>query len=102
MARINRISITLCALLFTTLPFTPMAHASKQARVTPTNSHTIKTVDKKKSATTSQKTTKTSKKTATKTTSKTSTKTASSSKKRTATPAKSTKTANRRGKTAVA
>lgn len=98
MARINRISITLCALLFTTLPFTPMAHASKQARTTPTNSHTIKTVDKKKSATTSQKTTKTSKKTAT----KTSTKTASSSKKRTATPAKSTKTANRRGKTAAA
>ena len=61
MARINRISITLCALLFTTLPFTPMAHASKQARTTPTHSHTIKTVDKKKSATTSQKTTKTSK-----------------------------------------
>ncbi|EPT0878619.1 TPA: hydrolase, partial [Klebsiella pneumoniae] len=26
MARINRISITLCALLFTTLPLTPMAH----------------------------------------------------------------------------
>ncbi|EPO5935950.1 hydrolase, partial [Escherichia coli] len=25
MARINRISITLCALLFTTLPLTPMA-----------------------------------------------------------------------------
>ncbi|HDT2305665.1 TPA: C40 family peptidase [Citrobacter braakii] len=95
MARINRISITLCALLFTTLPFTPMAHASKQARTTPTHSHTIKTVDKKKSATTS-------KKTATKTTSKTSTKTASSSKHRTAAPAKSTKTANRRGKNTAA
>ncbi|MGQ7169879.1 hydrolase, partial [Escherichia sp. R-CC3] len=26
------VSITLCALLFTTLPLTPMAHASKQAR----------------------------------------------------------------------
>ncbi|WP_411378168.1 C40 family peptidase [Citrobacter portucalensis] len=102
MARINRISITLCALLFTTLPFTPMAHASKQARTTPTSTDPLKTVDKKKSATTSQKTTKTSKKTATKTTSKTSTKTASSSKKRTATPAKSTKTANRRGKTTAA
>ncbi|MBJ9570802.1 C40 family peptidase [Citrobacter braakii] len=102
MARINRISITLCALLFTTLPFTPMAHASKQARTTPTHSHTIKTVDKKKSATTSQKTTKTSKKTAAKTTSKTSTKTASSSKHRTAAPAKSTKTANRRGKNTAA
>ena len=101
MARINRISITLCALLFTTLPFTPMAHASKQARTTPTASHTVKTVDKKKSATASQKATKTNKKTATKNTSKTSTKTASSSKKRTATPAKSTKTANRRSKTAA-
>ena len=70
MARINRISITLCALLFTTLPFTPMAHASKQARTTPTASHTVKTVDKKKSATASQKATKTNKKTATKNTSK--------------------------------
>ncbi|ECG1214397.1 endopeptidase, partial [Salmonella enterica subsp. enterica] len=34
-ARINKISITLCALLFTTLPFTPMAHASRQAKATP-------------------------------------------------------------------
>nr|WP_226814048.1 MULTISPECIES: C40 family peptidase [Citrobacter] len=83
------------------MPFTPMAHASKQARTTPTASHTVKTVDKKKSATASQKATKTNKKTATKNTSKTSTKTASSSKKRTATPAKSTKTANRRSKTAA-
>ncbi|MBJ3590756.1 C40 family peptidase [Salmonella enterica subsp. enterica serovar Saintpaul] len=94
MARINRISITLCALLFTTLPFTPMAHASKQARATTTVSHSLQTVDKKKSSTTSQKTAK-------KTTSKTSSKIASSSKKRTATPAKSTKTATRRGKVAT-
>lgn len=32
MARINKISITLCALLFTTLTFTPVANASQQAR----------------------------------------------------------------------
>jgi len=31
-ARINKISITLCALLFTTLTFTPVANASQQAR----------------------------------------------------------------------
>ena len=101
MARINRISITLCALLFTTLPFTSVAHASKQARTTPAVSHTLKTVDKKKSATASKKVTQTSKKTAKKTTSKSSTKTASSSKKRTATPAKTTKTVNRRSKVAT-
>ncbi|EED0310659.1 endopeptidase, partial [Escherichia coli] len=39
MARINRISITLCALLFTTLPLTPMAHASKQARESSATTH---------------------------------------------------------------
>lgn len=49
MARINKISITLCALLFTTLPFTPMAHASRQAKATPAVSHVTKTADKKKS-----------------------------------------------------
>ncbi|EBP9405326.1 endopeptidase, partial [Salmonella enterica] len=48
-ARINKISITLCALLFTTLPFTPMAHASRQAKATPAVSHVTKTADKKKS-----------------------------------------------------
>ncbi|ESG11858.1 hypothetical protein SEEP9945_22450 [Salmonella enterica subsp. enterica serovar Pullorum str. 19945] len=51
MARINKISITLCALLFTTLPFTPMAHASRQAKATPAVSHVTKTADKKKSTT---------------------------------------------------
>lgn len=59
MARINRISITLCALLFTTLPFTPMAHASKQTSGTP---HVTKTADKKKSTSTNKKLTKTSQK----------------------------------------
>ncbi|KCU92342.1 superoxide dismutase [Salmonella enterica subsp. enterica serovar Cerro str. FSL R8-0235] len=60
MARINKISITLCALLFTTLPFTPMAHASRQAKATPAVSHVTKTADKKKSTT--KKISKTSKK----------------------------------------
>ncbi len=60
MARINKISITLCALLFTTLPFTPMAHASVQAKATPAVSHVTKTADKKKSTT--KKISKTSKK----------------------------------------
>lgn len=32
MARINKVSITLCALLFTSLSITPLAHASEQAR----------------------------------------------------------------------
>lgn len=32
MARITKISMTLCALLFTTLSFTPAANASEQAR----------------------------------------------------------------------
>lgn len=98
MARINRISITLCALLFTTIPFMPMAHASKQARVTSDLSHSKKITDKKKSTTTAKKTNKSSQKTAKKTTSKTATKTASSSKKRIAAPAKSSKIASRRGK----
>ncbi|PHL63745.1 endopeptidase, partial [Escherichia coli] len=49
MARINRISITLCALLFTTLPLTPMAHASKQARESSATTHNTKKADKKKS-----------------------------------------------------
>ncbi|EPN0157037.1 endopeptidase, partial [Escherichia coli] len=67
MARINRISITLCALLFTTLPLTPMAHASKQARESSATTHITK------------KTQKTAKKAASKSTTKS--KTASSVKK---------------------
>ncbi|STI46733.1 putative exported hydrolase [Escherichia coli] len=48
MARINRISITLCALLFTTLPLTPMAHASKQARESSATTHITKKQIKRK------------------------------------------------------
>ncbi|EOH6330861.1 C40 family peptidase [Citrobacter koseri] len=99
MARINRISITLCALLFTTLPFTSMAHASRQARATPA-AHVTKTADKQKNTATSKKKTKTAKKAV----SKTQSKTASTSKKRIASPAKTTKTsktASRRSKPAT-
>lgn len=101
MARINRISITLCALLFTTLPFTPMAHASKQARTTSATTHVIQKAEKKKSTTTTKKTAKASKNTNKKAVSKnkTSSKTASSSKKRLNTsPTKVSKTASHKAK----
>ena len=83
MARINRISITLCALLFTTLPLTPMAHASKQARESSATTHITKKADKKKSTATTKKTQKASQKTAKKAASKSTikSKTASSVKK---------------------
>lgn len=83
MARINRISITLCALLFTTLPLTPMAHASKQARESSATTHITKKADKKKSTATTKKPQKVSQKTAKKAASKSTTKskTASSVKK---------------------
>ena len=94
MARINRISITLCALLFTTLPLTPMAHASKQARESSATTHITKKADKKKSTATTQKTQKASQKTAKKAASKSTTKskTASSVKKSSITASKNAKT----------
>ncbi|MEE9685072.1 NlpC/P60 family protein [Lelliottia amnigena] len=49
MARINKISITLCALLFTTLSFTPMANASEQARHSAVQkTHLAKSTERKK------------------------------------------------------
>ncbi|HHA1502701.1 C40 family peptidase [Enterobacter ludwigii] len=52
MARINKISITLCALLFTTLTFTPVANASQQARHSAVQkTHLAKTTDRKKKTT---------------------------------------------------
>ncbi|ECX1548158.1 endopeptidase, partial [Salmonella enterica subsp. enterica serovar Typhimurium] len=91
-ARINKISITLCALLFTTLPFTPMAHASRQAKATPAVSHVTKTADKKKSTT--KKISKTSKKNVKKT-SKTSRSSSASTPKRTTASTKSRHTTHR-------
>lgn len=64
MARINKVSITLCALLFTSLSITPLSHASEQARTSASQkSHQAKADRKKK--TTGNKT-----KSATKTSSK--------------------------------
>ncbi|QIU89036.1 C40 family peptidase [Yokenella regensburgei] len=74
MARINKISITLCALLFTSISFTPLSHASQQARSSSAQkAHPVKSSERKKK--TSQKT-----KTTAKTTSKTSTKTSAKKK----------------------
>jgi murein DD-endopeptidase len=51
-ARINKISITLCALLFTTLSFTPMANASEQARHSAVQkTHLAKSTERKKKTT---------------------------------------------------
>ncbi|WP_395300092.1 C40 family peptidase [Enterobacter sp. ECC-175] len=57
MARINKISITLCALLFTTLSLTPAANASQQARHSVVQkTHLAKSTERKKK--TSSKTAK--------------------------------------------
>lgn len=53
MARITKISITLCALLFTSLTFTPAANASQQARQSAVQkSHLVKATERKKKTTT--------------------------------------------------
>lgn len=80
MARINTVSITLCALLFTSLAFTPLAQASEQARASAVQkTHLVKTSEHKNNAkTNSKKSSKNATKTATKSsksTSKTKTKT---------------------------
>lgn len=60
MARINKISITLCALLFTSLSFSSLTHASQQARASVSQKpHVIKEDRKKK--TTGSKTKSTAK-----------------------------------------
>lgn len=68
MARITKISMTLCALLFTTLSFTPAANASEQARHSAVQkTHLAKTTERKKkttSKTVKKKTTAHTKKTA--------------------------------------
>lgn len=52
MARINKISITLCALLFTSLIFTPAANASEQARHSAVQkTHLAKSTERKKKST---------------------------------------------------
>ena len=74
MARINKISITLCALLFTSLTFTPAANASEQARHSAVQkSHLVKSTERKKK--TSSKTVKKKTPTPTKKTASSKTKT---------------------------
>jgi len=67
-ARINKISITLCALLFTSLTFTPVANASQQARHSAVQkNHLVKATERKKKTTAKndkKKTTTQTKKTA--------------------------------------
>lgn len=58
MARINKISITLCALLFTSLSITPLSHASEQTRSSASQkSHQAKTDRKKRTSGNKNKTT---------------------------------------------
>lgn len=90
MARINRISITLCALLFTTLPLTPMAHASKQAGESSATTHITKKQIKRKARQPPKRPRKQRKKAASKSTTKS--KTASSVKKSSITASKNAKT----------
>lgn len=81
MARITHASITLCALLFTTLTFTPLAHASEQARASAVQkSHLTKASERKKKTTTQKTAKKNSRKTA-KNQKKAETKTSSTKKK---------------------
>lgn len=75
MARINKISITLCALLFTSLTFTPAANASEQARHSAVQkTHLAKSTERKKKTT--SKTVKKKTATSTKKTASSKTKTA--------------------------
>ena len=84
MARINKISITLCALLFTSLTFTPVANASQQARHSAVQkNHLVKATERKKKTTAKndkKKTTTQTKKTASSKTKTTSSRTAHTAK----------------------
>ena len=86
MARINKISITLCALLFTSLSFTPAANASQQARHSAVQkTHLAKTTERKKKTTSKnekKKTTAQTKKTASSKSKSTSSRTALASKRK--------------------
>jgi murein DD-endopeptidase len=66
-ARINKISITLCALLFTSLSFTPLSHASQQARSTAAQKTPLAKTTERKKKSPSQKSKTTAKKTSKKT-----------------------------------
>lgn len=106
MARITTTSITLCAVLFASLAFTPLSQASEQTRTTSAQKKNLAKVDERKKknttkkatpATTSKKSTTSSKTSSGKTTSKKDSRTT----KRTA-ASQSKKTISRRAKSTVA
>lgn len=100
-ARIPKASITLCALLFTTLSFTPLANASEQARASAVQkSHLAKASERKKKTTTQKTSKKSSRSTAEKTTSKKTAETKKSpAKKKVSTSSKASQITSRRNKT---
>ena len=91
MARIKKISITLCALLFSSLTFSPLSHASGHTKATTAQkSHPVKGSERKKKNTVSKSS---SKKKSTASVSKKTTTKASASKKIAASSSKSSRTA---------
>ncbi|UXY09064.1 NlpC/P60 family protein [Kosakonia sp. ML.JS2a] len=100
MARIPKSSITLCALLFTTLSFTPLANASEQARASAVQKSHLAKASERKKKTTSQKTSKKNSRNAeTKTTNKKKTETKKSpATKKVTTSSKASQLSTRRNK----
>lgn len=96
MARINKISITLCALLFTTLTFTSTATASEQARSSAVQKkHLVKVTEPKKKSSSKKTTKKESSKKSSSKKNLAKTQTASSSKKSKTSSRTAPKTASR-------
>lgn len=96
MARINKISITLCALLFTTLTFTSTATASEQARTSSVQKkHLVKVTEPKKKSSSKKTTKKESSKKSSSKKNLAKTQTASSSKKSKTSSRTAPKTASR-------
>ncbi len=96
MARINKISITLCALLFTTLTFTSTATASEQARTSAVQKkHLVKVTEPKKKSSRKKTTKKESSKKSSSKKTLAKTQTASSSKKSKTSSRTAPKTASR-------
>nr|WP_318381882.1 NlpC/P60 family protein [uncultured Enterobacter sp.] len=108
MARIQKVSITLCALVFASLTFTPLSWASEQARPSAVQkTHLAKTTERNKKSTTDKtvkKSSGTAKKSDKKTTTKTDSKNTTSNKKtaaktkRVTTSSKASKAASRHTK----
>ncbi|SFQ98563.1 MULTISPECIES: C40 family peptidase [unclassified Enterobacter] len=105
MARINKISITLCALVFASLTFTPLSWASEQARPSAVQKTHLTKSSGRKTQKDAQKTTKKSSGTSKKTNKKTDSKTAKNKTpakvKRITTTQKASKVATRRTKSSL-